>query len=117
MLQAKGPGQNMLPRGNAWSTQRNRRNDRMDFYSSVALHRACTYTCSSLASQYSELGLTLNLTCTYIFRVYLDWMGIGEGVKTHSTGIFTTKEVGPDIVLWVGVVNTQVLDPGSKTLV
>lgn len=52
-----------------------------------------------------------------LFKCYLNWVGVGEGVEAHSTGILTTQKVGPDIILWVGVVNAQVLDPGSKTLV
>ena len=50
-------------------------------------------------------------------KCYLDWMGVGKGIEAHSTGVLATQEVGPDIILWVGVVNAQVLDPGSKTLV
>lgn len=63
---------------------------------------------------------TIGLWCSGTFidtKTCLDWVRIGEGIKAHSTGVLTTQEVSPDIVLWVGVVNAQVLDPGSKTLI
>ena len=63
---------------------------------------------------------TNKLWCSWTFidnKTYLNWVRIGEGIEAHSTGVLTTQEVSPDIVLWVGVVNAQVLDPGSKTLV
>ena len=44
-------------------------------------------------------------------------MAAGQGIKGHSTGILPGEEVGPDLVFWVGVVDTQVFDPGSKSLI
>ena len=48
---------------------------------------------------------------------HLDGVAVGQRVHTHGTGVLPAKEVGPDLVLWVGVVNTQVLDPCRKALV
>ena len=48
---------------------------------------------------------------------HLNGVGVGECIETHGTGVLSAEEVGPDFILRVGVVNAQVLDPGSKTFV
>ena len=48
---------------------------------------------------------------------YLNGVGVGEGVQTEGTGVLSAEEVGPYLKFWVGVVNTQVLNPGGKTLI
>ena len=48
---------------------------------------------------------------------HLDGMAIGKGIQAHSTGMLLAEEVGPDLILWVGVVYTEVLYPGGKALV
>ena len=56
-------------------------------------------------------------TCMYMLPPYLNGVAVGQGVKAHCTGILSTEEVDPYLVLWVGVVNTQVLYPGGKAFV
>ena len=54
---------------------------------------------------------------TEVGVAYLDGVRVGEGVQTESTGVLSAEEVGPYLKLRVGVVYTQVLDPGGKTLI
>ena len=44
-------------------------------------------------------------------------MAAGQSIQAHGTGVLSTEEIGPYLVLWVGVVNTQVLNPGGEALV
>ena len=44
-------------------------------------------------------------------------MAVGKGVEAHGTGVLPAEEVGPYLVLRVGVVDTEVLDPGGKTFI
>ena len=48
---------------------------------------------------------------------YLDGVAAGEGIQTHGAGILPRQEVGPYLILWVGVVYTQVLYPCGEPLV
>ena len=44
-------------------------------------------------------------------------MWVGERVKPKGIGIFAAEEVGPNVKLRVGVVNTEVLYPSGKSLI
>ena len=67
------------------------------------------------------IHLVLHHTCNCKIIVHLTsdlyGMGVGEGVQAQCAGVLATEEVGPDVELWVGVVNTQVLYPGGETFV
>ena len=48
---------------------------------------------------------------------HLNGMAVGKSIEAHGTGVLSAQEVGPDFILRVGVVNTQVLNPVGKPFI
>ena len=68
----------------------------------------------------TSLGTSSRKVSTYPQRLcchYLNGVAVGKGVEAHGAGVLPTEEVGPYLILRVGVVNTEVFDPGGKTFI
>ena len=69
------------------------------------------------SDQYTKYRILLNNHFPPISAHHLNGVAVGKGVQAHGTGVLPAQEVGPDLILRVGVVNTQVLNPRGKPFV
>ena len=69
---------------------------------------------SSTTESSRQFGQHINVT---LLTSNLYGMGVGERVQAEGIGILSAQEVGPYVKLRVGVVNTQILDPGGESFV
>ena len=62
-------------------------------------------------------GASLGVRLLFELKEYLNGVAVGKRVEAHGAGVLPTEKVGPYLVLRVGVVNREVLDPGGKTFI